>query len=109
MAQAPFDLDDLRDAIRSRRYLLKYHARQRRKERGFSQQDIEGIILNGDVVESSPHAIPYPKCLMMLPIDDEPTYVSVAYHAESHYAYIITVHGYDPAKWIDPWTRRSES
>lgn len=109
MAQAPFDLSDLRDAIRSQRYLLKYHARQRRKERSFSRQDIEAIVLDGDIVESSPEAEPFPKCLMMTHLRGEPMYVSVAYNADAHYAYIITVHDYDPAKWIDPWTRRRES
>jgi len=78
MAQAPFDLNDFRDAIRSQRYLFKYHARQRRKERGFSRKDIEGIILNGEVVESSRQARPYPKCRIMMHLQGEPMYVSVA-------------------------------
>jgi hypothetical protein len=37
---------------------------------------------------------------------EEPLYVSCAF--DERYAYIISVHSYDPALWIDPWTRRKE-
>jgi hypothetical protein len=42
----------------------------------------------------------------MAKLRGEPLYVSCAFGG-SH-AYIITVHWYDPALWIDPWTRRKE-
>jgi len=37
---------------------------------------------------------------------DKPLYVSVAFNQSSHLLYIITVHWFDPKKWVDPWTRR---
>jgi hypothetical protein len=37
-------------------------------------------------------------------VREEPLYVSCAF--DGSYAYIITVHWYDPAKWVDPWTRK---
>lgn len=58
------------------------------------------------MIEHSPKAHPLPKCLMMKIIDKEPLYVAVAYNADINYAYIITVHGYDPEKWDDPRTRK---
>lgn len=107
MPNLPFSLTDLRDAIESSRYQAQYHAMQRLLDRGYTYADIKDIILNGDLIESYPKSKPHPKCLIMAHLGNEPTYVSVAYDQKNHYAYIITVHGYDPDKWSDPWTRKT--
>ncbi len=68
---------------------------------------IEQVLAHGDVVESTPNASPHPKCLMMdFVAPDKPMYVSAAFNQSSHLLYIITVHWFDPKKWVDPWTRR---
>lgn len=109
MVKPPFELLALQDAMREGRFRVQIHARRRRRERGFSQSDILDVILEGEVIESYPTSKPDPKCLMMKEIRGEPVYVVVAYDANIRYAYIITIHGYDPTKWIDPKTRKKKS
>lgn len=106
MTKLTFSYDQLKDAVRLKRYKAQYHAMKRMFERNYSYVDIENIILTGEIVEHHPKSKPYAKCLIMASLGNNPTYVSVAYDPKNHYAYIITIHGYDPEKWIDPRTRR---
>jgi len=76
------------------------------QQRNYSLEDVESIILQGDVIEISPNAKPLPKCLIMKKLNDEPVYVAIAYNDDTNYAYILTVHGHDPKKWSDPQTRK---
>lgn len=106
MTPTPPDAATIRKAFKAKRYRIRYHARQRAIERQIRTADIQSVILTGEIVEQYPAAKPYPKCLMMAVIRGEAIYVSLAYDRRKDYIHIITVHGYDPAKWIDPWTRR---
>jgi Domain of unknown function (DUF4258) len=65
---------------------------------------IKRVVASGDVIENYPDNLPHPKILLMKHIREEPLYVSCAF--DGRYAYIVTVHWYDPTRWIDPWTRR---
>lgn len=97
--------EKLREAIRQNKYIIKQHAKQRMGERQVSGAEMSDVIINGDMIEETSDAFPFPKYLFMkLVRDGEPLYVSVAFDGEL--AYIITVHWYDPGKWIDPWTRK---
>jgi len=58
----------------------------------------------GDVSEEYPDNLPNPKILLMAQVREEPLYVACAF--DGRYAYIVTVHRYDPDRWIDPWTRK---
>ena len=95
----------IRQLVKDGKYLIKTHARRRIAERGIREQDVVQIILKGRIIEETPDAEPYPKCLIMDFIrKDQPLYVSCA--TEGNIVFIITVHWYDPNKWINPWTRR---
>jgi len=72
--------------------------------RKVSHEDIKKVIAGGDVIEEYADNLPDPKILLMTHIREEPLYVSCAF--DGRYAYIVTVHWYDPTRWIDPWTRR---
>jgi len=107
MAPDLLNLPKIRAAIKTGRYDLRQHARQRAREREITIQMIEQTILRGEIVERQPRAKPYPKCLMMrLFKSSEPLYVSLAYNATRNFVYIITVHWFDSKKWLSPWTRR---
>ena len=98
------DLAALRQAVKDNHYLISAHAQQRMGLRKVSHQDIKHVIAEGDPVEEHPENQPDPKVLIMAHVRGEPLYVSCAF--DGRYAYIVTVHWYDPARWVDPWTRR---
>ncbi len=98
------DLVALRRAVQENRYLITAHALQRMGRRRVSHDDIKQVIVRGDVIEEHPDNLPDPKLLLMTHIREEALYVSCAF--DGRYAYIVTVHWYDPARWVDPWTRR---
>lgn len=99
------DLIKIRQLVQDGRYLIKTHARKRIAERGIRESEVIEGILRGNIVEETPDAKPFPKCLIVHFIrNNEPLYVSCA--TDDQMVYIITVHWYDPDKWIDPWRRR---
>jgi hypothetical protein len=100
------DIEALRHAVQEDRYLITVHAQQRMGLRKITHADIKYVVASGDVVEQYPDNQPDPKALFMAHIKGEPLYVSCAF--DGNYAYIVTVHRYDPTKWVDPWTRRKE-
>jgi len=100
------DIPYLRQAVHENRYLITQHAQQRMGLRKITHADIKHVVGTGDVVEQYPDNRPDPKALFMAEVDGEPLYVSCAF--DGNYAYIITVHRYDPLRWVDPWTRRKE-
>jgi hypothetical protein len=107
MASNPFDLKKIRAAVRALRYDLRLHAWQRAHERRITVEMIKEVIQRGEIIEKYPDARPYPKCLLMHFIEpNKPLYVSLAYNKKRDFVFIITVHWFDPSKWIDPWTRR---
>ena len=98
------DFEQIREAVRKARYVIKVHAKQRMGQRKIRDADIRSVILHGEIIEQSPEAKPFPKCLMMGFVRGDPLYVSCAF--DGSYVYIITTHWFDPEKWIDPRTRR---
>jgi hypothetical protein len=66
--------------------------------------DVKFVVTTGDLIEEYPEAQPFPQCLPM--VRGQTLYVVCAF--DGRYAYIITVHRYDPEEWDDPWTRKRE-
>ncbi|HZT34006.1 MAG TPA: DUF4258 domain-containing protein [Bryobacteraceae bacterium] len=98
------DIAALRLAVKEDRYLITLHAQQRMGQRMITHADLKYAVANGDVIEEYPDNQPDPKALFMAFVRGEPLYVACAF--DGNYAYIVTVHRYDPGKWVDPWTRR---
>lgn len=99
--------DHIRQAVANNDYVLTYHARTRKSERGIEEREIIETILHGEVVERYPHDQPCPKCLFMYPVrPGEPLYISCAYDQAGQVAVIVTVHWFDPEYWLDWRTRR---
>ncbi len=101
---ASLDIAALRKAILEDRYFLRLHAKVRMGQRKVSDDDVKHVVATGDVIEQHPRAQPFPKALFMARVRAEPLYVCCGFDGSE--GYIITVHWYDPNKWIDPWTRR---
>ncbi len=99
-----FDLAGLRAAVEANRYRITQHADERMGLRKVTHADLRQVILGGQIVEKYLDNLPDPKVLLMAIVKGEPLYVACAF--DGSYAYIITVHHYDPARWIDPMTRK---
>jgi hypothetical protein len=100
------DIAALRQAVLEDRYLITLHAQGRMGLRKITHADLKYVVTTGDVVEQYPENQPDPKALFMAHVQGEPLYVSCAFDGSR--AFIVTVHRYDPMKWVDPWTRRKE-
>lgn len=98
------DIAALRQAVADNHYFITTHAQQRMGLRQVSHDDLKFIVATGDVVEQYPNNQPDPKVFFMAFFKGEPLYVSCAF--DGSYAYIITVHRFDPTRWVDPWTRK---
>ncbi|MBI3922348.1 MAG: DUF4258 domain-containing protein [Armatimonadetes bacterium] len=100
-----FDLHEIRRRVLAGQYELKLHAQKRIAARKITLKEVETVLLNGDIIEEYPDASPLPKCLMMGYVrGGVPLYVSVA--IGNARLFIVTVHWFDPDKWIDHRTRR---
>ena len=99
------NIADIRQALKEEKYIIKFHAKQRMGQRRVTDTQLSSIIMEGRIIEGHESAKPFPKCLILGYVrSGEPLYVSCAFDGE--YVHIITVHWYDSAKWINPWTRR---
>ena len=97
----------IRVAIASNNYIISQHARLRMGQRHVNRDDILRTILHGAIIEQNLDAHPHPKCLFMYQVlFGEPLYVACGYNARNEQAIILTVHWFDPNKWIDWYTRR---
>jgi hypothetical protein len=104
----PDFIDHIRQEVACNNYVISHHARQRKNQRRMTYREITDTILNGEVIEQHPQASPFPKCLFMHPVrPDDPLYVACGYQDTPKRAIIITVHWFDPEKWIDWRTRRT--
>jgi hypothetical protein len=100
------DLSEIRRLVRQGRYKFTQHALKRSDQRGILIGEIESILQNGEIVEEYPEDTPYPSFLMLGYRGDTPLYVLGAQGKDM--IHIITVHWLDPAKWLDPKTRREK-
>ena len=102
-------MDDFTDHIRKQvtrsNYVISHHAIVRMGLRQVLEDEVVQTVLNGKVIERNPNSRPFPQCLFMYPVrPTEPLYVACGYGRGR--AHIITVHWFDPDKWIDWRTRR---
>lgn len=99
------EIEKIKQAVQASKIEISVHAKRRMGRRKIKFKELVESILSGEIIEQTPRAKPYPKCLILGFVrEKEPLYVSCAFDGET--VYIITVHWYDPEKWIDPWTRR---
>ena len=69
-------------------------------------EELKTVIYHGDVIEEYPDDRPSPSCLIVGRVRGGfPLYVVCGLARKVH---IITVHWLDPAKWLDPQTRREK-
>ena len=101
------DINKIRRFVKSGKYEITLHALKRLDQRQILISEVKTAIMKGVIVESYPADRPYPSCLVMGKVRGGfPLYVVCAQGHDK--VYIITVHWLDPAKWLDPTTRREK-
>lgn len=101
------DVELLKQGILRKTYRLTFHVIKRCDQRGITIDNIEQVILQGEIIEEYPDDKPYPSCLITGKVrNDMPLYVVCAYGEQM--VHIITAHWLDPKKWLNPKTRRDK-
>lgn len=99
-------LEQIRKKFNAGKFQITRHAQRRCDGRDISLAEIKEVINKGEIIETYPKDSPYPSCLILGQAhEDEPLYVLCAL---GNIVHIITVHWLDPAKWLDPKTRREK-
>lgn len=100
------DLNILRQKFKEGKVLIRDHAMMRFDQRGITIEDVESVIMTGELIEDYPDDKPFPSCLISGYIrKDTILYVVCALEEKVH---IITAHWMNPDKWLDPKTRRDK-
>ena len=84
---------------------MTMHALKRLDERAIGLAEVEAVLLEGEVVEQYPDDRPFPSALLSSSTSSGRTLFVVCALGEGH-AHVITAHWLDPARWLDPRTRR---
>ena len=89
-------------------YRITYqrHAVERMAQRGISEEDVENVLLTGNIVEQYPHDTPYPSELLLGWCVARPIHIVVATDTVNRRKIVITVYVPDPRKWEADFRRR---
>ncbi|MEQ8226285.1 MAG: DUF4258 domain-containing protein [Candidatus Eremiobacterota bacterium] len=100
------DLTIVRQKLKEGKILIRDHAMMRFDQRGITIEEVEHVIMTGELIEDYPDDKPFPGCLISGYIrKDIVLYVVLALEEKIH---IITAHWLDPEKWLDYKTRRDK-
>ena len=87
-------------------FIVSNHARSRMFQRNISTENIQDVILQGQIIEEYPEDEPCPSALIFAYSEGRPLHVVVA-ECEDHIR-IITVYIPENNKWIDHVFRRDQ-
>jgi hypothetical protein len=96
--------------VQYRDLIYRIHARQSMFMRSISDECLEHILQNGEVIEDYPHAFPFPAKLLLGRCNDRSIHVVAAESSSKQQVIVITA--YEPT--LDKWepdmkTRRKHS
>ena len=87
-----------------KKLIMRKHAYHRMRERGISYLDVKEAIRNGGIIESYPNDFPYPSCLILGKIDNDPIHIVCAIVEKG--LLIITVYVPDKDEWDKSFRKR---
>jgi hypothetical protein len=96
--------------VQYRDLIYRIHARQSMFTRSISDECVEHLVHNGEVIEDYPHAFPFPAKLLLGRCNERPIHVVAA--ADSNRQLVIVITAFEPT--LDKWkwdmkTRRINS
>ena len=99
-------IEQIREKFNAGQFQITRHCQRRCDSRDISLTEIKEVVAKGEILKIYPEDSPYPSCLILGYVrKGEPLYILCAL---SNFVHIITVHWLDPAKWLDPKTRREK-
>lgn len=99
------DFEQVRKAMRSGDYEISQHAFEPMRKRGITIDDLEEVILHGEIIERDQRAQPYPKCIFwgFTTLKGESIHVVCSITPQSR---IVTVYFPDEDTWARDRIRR---
>lgn len=99
------DFEQIRSAVESGDYEISVHAFERMRRRGISVNELEEVILHGEIIERDRDARPFPKCIFwgFTMLKGESIHVVCSITPQSR---IVTVYYPDEDKWARDRIRR---
>jgi hypothetical protein len=98
------DHNYLKELFIKDQFIISNHARVRMFQRNISTEDIEHVIIHGEIIEDYPDDEPCPSALFLGFIEGKPCHAVVA-QCEDH-ARVITVYIPEKDRWVDYRIRR---
>ena len=92
--------------MRTYQVIYQRHAVEPFAQRGIREEDVEHVLLTGEMIEAYPHDTPYPSELLLGWCDLRPIHIVVATDMANQRTIIITVYEPDPNKWEADFKRR---
>jgi len=86
--------------------IYQRHAVERMAQRGIREEDVEHVLLTGEMIEKYPVDTPYPSELLLGWRDARPLHVVVATDTASQRKIVITVYVPASNKWESDFKRR---
>lgn len=98
--------DKLKRLLTEDAFIISNHARSRMFQRNISTENIQEVVIHGQMIEDYPEDEPCPSALFFAYSEGRPCHVVVA-ECEDHVR-IITVYIPENNKWIDHILRRDQ-
>lgn len=108
MTDTRFDLNSVRDAVRSGRIRWQVHALARMMERGIMRNEVVAAINDGEVIEVYPSDKPFPSALLLFE-GENPIHVVCSVDESERVAHIITAYRPDLEHFQDDYKTRRQS
>lgn len=100
------DIAFIKKKIRNQEYDLSIHAHNERQEDQITIEEIEKVILKGDIIEQYPNDLRGESCLVVGIVYKKPLHIVCGKRDER--LLIVTVYRPKPPVWIDYKTRSKE-
>ena len=84
--------DILQDSIKKGRVEWQRHALEKMMERGISREEVNGVLLNGEIIMNYPNDKPYPSALFLGWVNHQPYHVVVSQDSMTGWCFIITAY-----------------
>ncbi len=89
------------------KFMYRIHAIERMFERDISEQDIESVVFNGEVIKNYPNDKPYPSRLSLGFIKKRPVHLVYSLDDQENII-VITVYEPEPDKWYTGFKKRKK-
>jgi len=90
----------------SQRFVFRVHALERMFERKITAEDVQAVVIEGEVVQDYSEDKPYPSRLMLGWRGTRPIHVVVAEDSEDGILIVVTAYEPDPIQWDSGFKRK---